>query len=170
MRKRCRSHKRTSDFHYHSRISRIRQRSNFIRIQYICRLIFAITTKTIFFDRTMLEAISKSFWAVYIHSTCDNIFSSLKTFRETFTTFNCLILKWKSTINVIIMRNIFDASVVAYTFWTLFTFCRSSRIIMRALYLKRKSSKSDLYMNIHFKNINYNRFFCRQFFKFFSFQ
>ncbi len=33
MRKRCRSHKKTSEFHYHSRISRIRQRSNSIRVQ-----------------------------------------------------------------------------------------------------------------------------------------
>jgi hypothetical protein len=74
MRKWCRSHKKTSKFHYHSRISRIRQRSSSIRIQYICRSIFAITTETIFFDRTMLEAISRSFEIVYIHSTCDNVF------------------------------------------------------------------------------------------------
>jgi hypothetical protein len=73
MRKRCRSHKKTSKFHYHSRINRIRQRLSLIRVQYICRSIFAIITKTIFFDRTMLEAISESFWIVYIHSTYDNI-------------------------------------------------------------------------------------------------
>ncbi len=73
MRKRCRSHKKTSEFHYHSRISRIRQKSSSIRIQYICRSIFAITTKTIFFVLTMLEAISRFFWIVYIHSTYDNI-------------------------------------------------------------------------------------------------
>jgi hypothetical protein len=73
IRKRCRSHKKTSKFHYHSRINRIRQKSNLIRIQYICRSIFAITTKTIFFVRTMLETISEFFWVVYIHSTYDNI-------------------------------------------------------------------------------------------------
>jgi hypothetical protein len=66
----------------------------------------------------------------------------MKTFKKTFTTFNCLILKWKSTTNVIIMRNIFETNVAAYTFWTLFTFCRSSRITIWALYLKRKSFES----------------------------
>jgi hypothetical protein len=74
MRKWCRSYKKTSEFHYDSRINRIRQRLSSIRIQYICRSIFAITTETIFFVRTMLEAISKSFWIVYIHLTYDNIF------------------------------------------------------------------------------------------------
>ncbi len=74
MRKRCRSHKKTSKFHYHSRINKIRQKLNSIRIQYICRSIFAITTKTIFFDCTMFEAISEFFWNVYIFSTYDNIF------------------------------------------------------------------------------------------------
>jgi hypothetical protein len=73
MRKRCHSHRKTSEFHYHSRINRIRQKSNSIRVQYICRSIFAITIKTIFFVRTMLEANSRSFWVVYIHSTYDNI-------------------------------------------------------------------------------------------------
>jgi hypothetical protein len=75
MRRRCRSHKRTSEFHYHSRISRIRQRSNSVRVQYTCRSVFAITIKTISFVRTMLEAISRPFWIVYTHSTNDNISS-----------------------------------------------------------------------------------------------
>jgi hypothetical protein len=73
MRKRCRSHKKTSKFHYHSRINRIRQKSNSIRIQYICQSVFTITTKAIFFNRTMFEAISRSFWNVYIHSIYNNI-------------------------------------------------------------------------------------------------
>jgi hypothetical protein len=72
------------------------------------------------------------------------IFSSLKTFKKTFTPFNCLTLRWKSTTNVIIMQNIFNAKIAAYTFWTLFIFCKSSRIIIRALYLKRKLFESNL--------------------------
>ncbi len=31
-----------------------------------------------------------------------------------------MILKWKSTTKIIIIRNIFDANVAAYTFWALF--------------------------------------------------
>jgi hypothetical protein len=73
MRKWCRSHKRTSKFQYHSRINRIRQKSNSIRIQYICRSIFTITIKAIFFIFTMLETISESFWVVYTHSKYNNI-------------------------------------------------------------------------------------------------
>jgi hypothetical protein len=67
MRTRCHRRKKTSKFHCHSKISRIRQRLNSVRIQYICRLIFAIIIKAIFFNRTMLEAILESFWIVYIH-------------------------------------------------------------------------------------------------------
>ncbi len=72
------------------------------------------------------------------------IFSSLKTFKKTFTTFNYLIFRWKLIMKIIIMQNIFDANVAAYTFWTLFTFCKSSRIKIQALDLKKKSFKSDL--------------------------
>jgi hypothetical protein len=54
------------------------------------------------------------------------IFSSLKRFKKTFTAFNYLILRWKSTTKIIIMRNIFNVNVVIYTFWTLFIFCRLS--------------------------------------------
>jgi hypothetical protein len=81
---------------------------------------------------------------LYLFDIWQYIFLSLKTIKKTFTTFNYLILKWKSTINVIIMRNIFNANVAAYTFWALFTFCKSSWITMRVLYLKRNSFKSDL--------------------------
>jgi hypothetical protein len=59
-------------------------------------------------DRSLIVVIP---WQLYSFDMWQYIFSSLKTFRKTFTAFNYLILKWKSTTNVIIMRNIFDANV-----------------------------------------------------------
>jgi hypothetical protein len=44
------------------------------------------------------------------------IFSLLKIFKKIFTMFNYLILKWKLTTKIIIMRNIFNANVAIYTF------------------------------------------------------
>jgi hypothetical protein len=69
IRKRCYQHKKTSIFHCHSKINKIRQKLSSIRVQYICRSKFAIIIKKIFFDRTMLESTSRSFWIVIIEES-----------------------------------------------------------------------------------------------------
>jgi hypothetical protein len=169
--RRCRSHKKTSKFHYHSRISRIRQRLSSIRIQYICRSIFAITTETIFFDRTMFETISRSFWVVYIHSICDNIFfhhwKHLKRHLQ-----RLIIWFWdenqqrmSSSCEISLMRTL------QHTHSEHYLFSANRHESQCEFYIWRENRRNQIYKWIFISTISfYNRFFCRQFFRFFSFQ
>jgi hypothetical protein len=171
MRKRCRSHKKTSKFHYHSRINRIRQKSNSIRVQYICRSIFAVTTKAIFFDRTMLKAISRSFWVVYIHSTCDII--SFYHWRHLKKHLQCLII-WFWNTNQQRMLSSCEISLMRslqHTHFEHYLFSANRHESQCELYISRKNRLSQTYKWIFISKISiYNRFFCRQFFSFFSSQ
>jgi hypothetical protein len=171
MRKRCRSYKKTSEFHYHSRINRIRQKSSSIRVQYICRLIFAITTKTIFFDRTMLEAISKSFWVVYIHSTCDNIsFHHWKHLKRHLQ--RLIIWFWNknqqwvsSSCEISLMRTL------QHTHSEHYLLSADRHESQYKFFTWKENRSSQIYKWIFILMIStYNRLAYRRFFTFFSFQ
>jgi hypothetical protein len=171
MRKRCRSHKRTSKFHYHRRISRIRQKSNSIRVQYICRSIFAITTETIFFVRTMLETVSRFFWIVYIHSTYDNIF--FHHWRHLEKHLQRLIVWFKdenqqresSSCEISLMRTL------QHTYSKHYLLSANRHESQCELYIWRENCSSQIYKWIFILMISaYNRLVYRRFFTFSSLQ
>jgi hypothetical protein len=170
-RKRCRLHKRTSEFHYHSRINKIRQKSNSIRIQYICRSVFAITTKTIFFVRTMLEAISEFFWIVYIHSTYDNIFFHHWKHSEKHLQ-RLIVWFWdenqqrmSSSCEISLMR------ILQHTHSDHYLLSANRHESQYELYTWKENRSSQIYKWIFISMISiYNRLVYRRFFTFFSFQ
>jgi hypothetical protein len=170
MRKRYRSHKRTSEFHYHSRINRIRQKSSSVRIQYICRSIFAITTEAIFFDRTAFEAISESFWNFYIHSTYDNIsfhhWKHLKRYLQR-------LIIWFWNENQQLMSSLCEISLMRtlqHTHFEHYLLSADRHESQCELYIWRENRSNQIYKWILILMISiYNRLVYRWFFTFFSF-
>jgi hypothetical protein len=142
-----------------------------MRVQYICRSIFAIITETIFFDRTMLEAISRSFWTVYIHSTCDNIF--LHHWRHLKRYLQRLII-WFWNENKQLMSSSCEISLMRtlqHTHFEHYLFFADRHESQCELYTWRESRRNQIYKWIFISKISiYNRFFCRQFLRFLSFQ
>jgi hypothetical protein len=168
MRKRCRSHRKTSRFHYHSRINKIRQKSNSVRVQYICRSIFAITIKTIFFDCTTLETISKSFWDFYIHSTYDNI--SFHHWRHLKKHLQRLII-WFWNENQQLMSSSCEISLMRtlqHTHSEYYLLSADHHESQCELYIWRENRSSQIYKWIFISMISiYNRLAYRRFFTFF---
>jgi hypothetical protein len=132
---------------------------------------FAIITKTIFFNRTMLEAISEFFWIVCIHSTYDNI--SFHHWKHLKKHLQRLIL-WFWDENQQLMLSLCEISLMRtlqHTHSKHYLLSADRHESQYELYTWRENRSSRVYKWIFISMISiYNRFIYRRFFTFFSSQ